>query len=271
MTIDTVFSRRMVLGLALAAAVLTPVLAHADALADIEAAGKIRVSIDPAAPPYSSLDASGQYVGSEVEFANKLGADWGVAVELVPTSAANRIPYLQTNRADVVISTLSITDERREVIDFSRPYSAIQIVVGGPAASGVDSIDDLAGKRIAVVRGSTNDAQITADAPEGADIVRLEDDSTAITALLSGQADLYVTAPALLTTVNAQNPSLDVRPLIVLNTNVTGIGVAKGEDALREKLDAWVADGIADGSLNAIYSGAFGIDLPPEVTEWAEQ
>lgn len=267
----SLFNRRTLLGLVLAATVLTPVLAHADALSDIEAAGKIRISIDPAAPPYSSLDASGQYVGSEVEFAKKLAADWGVEVELVPTSAANRIPYLQTNRADVVISTLSITEERRQVIDFSRPYSAIQIVVGGPAASGVASLEDLVGKRIAVVRGSTNDTQITADAPEGADILRLEDDSTAITALLSGQADLYVTAPALLTTVNAQNPSLDVRPLIVLKTNVTGIGVAKGQDALRDRLDAWVAYGIADGSLNDIYNSAFGIDLPPEVTDWTAQ
>ncbi|CAN7555174.1 transporter substrate-binding domain-containing protein [Devosia sp. LjRoot3] len=269
MTTRNRFTRRTVLVLMLAASALTPVAVHADALSDIEAAGKIRISIDPAAPPYSSLDASGQYVGSEVEFAKKLAADWGVVAELVPTSAANRIPYLQTNRADVVISTLSITDERKEVIDFSRPYSAIQIVVGGPAASGVDSLDDLVGKRIAVVRGSTNDTQITKDAPEGADIVRLEDDSTAITALLTGQADLYVTAPALLTTVNAQNPGMDVRPLIVLKTNVTGIGVAKGQDALRDKLDAWVADGLADGSLNTIYSGAFGIDLPPEVTEWS--
>ncbi|WMT91893.1 transporter substrate-binding domain-containing protein [Pelagibacterium sp. H642] len=267
----TIFKRRTLLSLALAATVLTPGIAHADALSDIETSGKIRISIDPAAPPYSSLDASGQYVGSEVDFAEKLAADWGVEAELVPTSAANRIPYLQTNRTDVVISTLSITEERRQVIDFSRPYSAIQIVVGGPADSGAESLQDLVGKRVAVVRGSTNDSQITADALDGTDIVRFEDDSTAITALLSGQADFYVTAPALLTTVNAQNPRLDVRPLIVLETNVTGIGVAKGQDALRDKLDAWVADGIADGSLNEIYRDAFGIDLPPEVTAWVDQ
>ncbi len=240
--------------------------ASADALQDITEKGKLRVSIDPAAPPYSAMDEAGKYKGSEVEVAKKLAADWKLELELVPTSAANRIPYLVSGRSDVVISTLSITDERKKAIDFSKPYSAIQIVVGAPRAENIGKLDDLVGKRVAVTRGSTNDAEITKVALPGTDIIRFEDDATSITALLSGQASYYVTAPALLTTVNAKNPAAGLEPKIVLKTNVTGIGIRKGEAALLEKLNAWVNAGLADGSLNGVYKTAFGIDLPPEVT-----
>ncbi|APG93046.1 extracellular solute-binding protein, family 3 (plasmid) [Sinorhizobium americanum] len=234
---------------------------------DIISKNKIRVSIDPAAPPYSVMDESGKYTGSEVEVAKKLASDWKLELELVPTSPANRIPYLVSGRSDIVISTLSITDERRKVIDFSKPYSAIQIVVGAPQDESVAKLDDLVGKRVAVTRGSTNDTEITKAALPGTDIVRFEDDATSITALISGQASYYVTAPALLTTVNAKNPSAKLEPKIVLKTNVTGIGVKKGEAALQKKLDKWVSDSLADGSLNAIYKTAFGNDLPAEVTD----
>ena len=241
--------------------------ARADALADIDKAKSLRVSIDPAAPPYSAMDQSGNYAGTEVEIAKKLAVDWGVKLEIVATSPANRIPFLVTGKTDVVISTLSITDERRKVVDFTRPYSAIQVVVGVPKASAVNGLPDLVGKRVAVTRGTTNDTELTRAASAGTNIIRFEDDATSITALISGQADAFATAPVLLGTANKQKPGLDMQPRIVLRTNVTGIGVKKGEAALAAKLNQWIDKGLADGSLNTLYKTAFGIDLPPEVTK----
>ncbi|QND72856.1 transporter substrate-binding domain-containing protein [Tardiphaga robiniae] len=261
------YKKLAVVGVVLIWASLTSGTAKADALADIISNGKIRVSIDPAAPPYSVVDEAGKYAGSEVDIATKLASDWKVKLELVATSPANRIPYLITGRSDVVISTLSITDERLKVIDFSKPYSAIQIVVGAAKIDSLSKLEGLVGKQVAVTRGSTNDAEITKVAVPGTNIVRFEDDATSITALLSGQADYYVTAPALLTTVNKKNPSAALEPKIVLKTNVTGIGVKRSEGALRDKLNQWVSASLKDGSLNAIYKRHFGIDLPPEVTD----
>ncbi len=241
--------------------------ASADALENITAAKKIRISIDSAAPPYSAMDESGKYAGSEVEIAQKLAKDLGWELEIIPTSAANRVPYLLSGKTDLVISTLSITDERKKVIDFSKPYSAIQVIVGAPKAEDVSKLEDLVGKQVAVTRGTTNDAEITKAALPGTNIVRFEDDATSITAVLSGQAGYYVTAPALLTTVNKKNPSAGLEPKIVLKTNVTGIGIKKGETALKDKLDGWIDASLKDGSLNGIYKQHFGIDLPPEVTD----
>ncbi|MDI5929714.1 transporter substrate-binding domain-containing protein [Rhizobium leguminosarum] len=242
-------------------------IAHADALENITSAGKIRISIDPAAPPYSIMDQDGKYAGSEVEVAEKLAKDLNLQLEVIPTSPANRIPYLLSGKTDLVISTLSITDERKKVIDFSKPYSAIQIVVGAPKSDSLSKLEDLVGKQVAVTRGSTNDTEITKAALPGTNIVRFEDDSTSITAILSGQASYYVTAPALLTTVNKKNPSAELEPKIVLKTNITGIGIKKGETALQEKLNAWIDASLKDGSLNSLYKKNFGIDLPKEVTD----
>lgn len=241
-------------------------IAHADRLEDIRSNGTVRIAIDPAAPPYSAMNEQGQYAGFEVEVARRLAQDWGVTLKIVPSTPANRIPYLITNQADLVVSTLSITEERKQVIDFSQPYSGIQIVVGAPEAAGITTLEDLVGKRVAVTRGSTNDDVITADAIAGTNIVRFEDDATSITALLSGQADAYVTAPALFTSIRAKAPDMGMEPRIVLKTNLTGIGLPKGEESLRAALDQWVADRLADGTLAKLYHDQFQLELPEEVS-----
>ena len=82
---------------------------HADALDDVRKAKKIRIAIDFGVPPYGMTDAQMQPAGSDVDTARALAKDWGVELEIVPTTGASRIPSLQTGKADLVISTLSIT------------------------------------------------------------------------------------------------------------------------------------------------------------------
>ena len=258
-----------VLGTILALGAIGANCANADALDNIMKVKKIRIAIDPAAPPYSIKDSGTSFSGSEVEVAQLLASDFGVELEIVPTTPANRVPYLMTDKADLVISTLSITPEREKVIDFSKPYSGIQIVVGAPKNAPIKSLNDLVGKRVGTVRGSTNDAEVTKAAIAGTNIIRFDDDATTITALLSGQADAYATAPALLASVNRQNPPQPFEPKIVIKTNLTGIGLRKNEPALKEKINAWVQANIKNGKLNGIYKKYFLTDLPSEVSQAA--
>jgi len=236
---STGLNRRNAVG-AMVAASLWPQLVSAQTMDGIERSKKIRIAIDPAAPPYSSKDTQLEFAGSEVDVARLLAKDWGLTLEIVSTTPANRLPYLLTDKADVVISTLSITPEREKVVDFSVPYSGIQIVVAAPRAMNLRSLADLANVTVATVRGSTNDAELTKAAPAGVRIVRFEDDATAITAIVSGQAQAYCTAPALLAPVNQRKPELAMESKIVIKTNLTGIGLPKGDTRLKDKLDAWV-------------------------------
>lgn len=243
--------------------------AHADQLDKIQQSGRIRISIDPAAPPYSAKDSTLAFAGSEVDVAELLARDWGLQLEIVPTNPASRIPYLLTDKTDLVISTLSITPERAKVIDFSVPYSGIQVIVAAPRKLAIGRIDDLIGKNVAVVRGSTNDTELTRAAPPGTNIIRFDDDATAITAILSGQAQLYCTAPALLAPVNSRQPDLAMEPKLVVKTNLTGIGVPKNQARYKDRLDQWVRDNLRNGKLNTIYRKHHGADLSVEVARAA--
>ncbi|HWL28337.1 MAG TPA: transporter substrate-binding domain-containing protein, partial [Burkholderiaceae bacterium] len=99
--------------------------AHANDLDTIRANKTIRIAIDLGAPPFGTKDDTLKPIGSDVETAELLAKDLGVKLEIVPTTGANRVPFLLTNKADLVIASFSITPERQKVVDFSVPYAAI--------------------------------------------------------------------------------------------------------------------------------------------------
>lgn len=97
--------------------------AQADQLADIKAAGVVKVATFDANPPFGSVDPkTHQLVGYDVDFAQALAKSLGVKLELVATNPANRIPLLQSGKADLIVADITITPERAQVIDFSTPY-----------------------------------------------------------------------------------------------------------------------------------------------------
>lgn len=238
---------------------------HADQLDDIMAAAKLRVAIDLAVPPYGMKDERLQTTGSDVETAQLLAKDLGLALEIVPTTGANRIPFLQTGKADIVISSLSVTPQRQEVIDFSTPYAAILAVIAAPRGLKIAGPADLAGRKIASTRGTTNDQELTKIAPPTARIIRFDDDATSITAVVSGQADIFATAPPLLKSINDRNPSRQMEPKFTMKVNMLAVGLRKGETRLQAKVDEAIKARLKSGELNAIYRRFHGADLPAEL------
>ncbi|NTH16593.1 transporter substrate-binding domain-containing protein [Agrobacterium rhizogenes] len=244
-------------------------LAHADALENIKTAGKIRIAIDPGLPPWSFKDNNLQLTGSEYETAKMLAKDLGVEMEVVETNGANRIPLLMTGKADIVVAAMTITDERKKTIDFSRPYSGTSTAVSAPVDMKIASLDDLVGKSIAVARGTIMDSDITKMAPPGVEIVRFDDEATTVTSILSGQMDIVAQSLSLNETIKKRDPSKALEPKIVLRTNMHGIGMRKGEDSLRNWIDAWVKRKMQDGTLPDVYQKFQGIALPEGVKEAA--
>jgi len=240
--------------------------AHADQLDTITAAKKIRIAIDLAVPPYGMKDEKLNSTGSDVETAKLLAKSLGVELEIVPTTGANRIPFLQTDKADIVISSLSVTPEREKVVDFSIPYAGISSVVGAPKSMVLNGPADLVGKKVVATRGTTNDQELTKILPAGAQVIRFDDDATSITAVVSGQADIFATAPSLLKSINEKNPAKQMEPKFTMKVNMLAIGMRKNETKLKEKIDAFVKAQLKSGELNAIYKKFHGADLPVEVS-----
>jgi polar amino acid transport system substrate-binding protein len=235
---------------------------------DLIASGKIRISTDLAMVPSGMLDAEMKPIGSDVETAALLAADWGLELEFISTTGATRIPNLQTNKADIVISTLSVTDERKEVIDFTRPYAAVISVVGAPAGTEIKDWEDLRGTAISVVRGTTQDSELTAMADEkGITVVRYEDDATLVTAAISGQAAAVATSATVVNQIKQRNTDLSFEPKVTIRTLDVAIGVRKGEEDLVEKLNEWISANMANGKLNEIYLKYHGSPLPEEIQQ----
>jgi len=239
--------------------------AHADLLDDIMKAKKIRVATDVAIPPAGFMDANMKPTGSDVETAQLLAKDWGLELEFVQTTGATRIPNVQTGKADVIISTLSVTPERAKVIDFSKPYAALQSVVGARKDLNIKGWEDLKGKTVTVTRGTTQDTELSAMAAEkGFKIVRYDDDATMVTAGVSGQADIVATSVALVNQISAKSPNRPFEPKFVIRNFDLAIGIKQGEPRLLAKLNEWVDTNTKNGKLNAIYKKFYNVDLPPQ-------
>ncbi|PYG58346.1 MULTISPECIES: transporter substrate-binding domain-containing protein [unclassified Rhizobium] len=235
-----------------------------DALAKIRSAGVIRIAIDLSVPPWSYKDDSLNPTGSEVEAAKLLASDLGVKMEIVATNGANRIPNLMQNRADIIMSALSITDERKKTIAFSLPYSGNTTSVFAPKSMEIKSFADLAEKRVAVTRGTTNDQDITKMAPD-AEIVRFEDEATTMTSIVSNQLDIVAIAQSLVDLINQKNPGKDFEPKLTLRTATMGVGMRKEDAELKKWIDGWVRTNLDNGKLPAIYKQFQKTDIPPQV------
>jgi polar amino acid transport system substrate-binding protein len=240
--------------------------AHADLLDDILKAKKIRISTDVAIPPAGMIDANMKPIGSDVETAQLLAKDWGLELEFIPTTGATRIPNVQTGKADVIISTLSVTPERAKVIDFTHRYAVLQSVVGARKDWSIKDWADLKGKTVTVTRGTTQDTELTAMAKDkDFQMARYDDDATMVTAGASGQADIVATSVALVNAITNKNPQRPFEPKFVIRNFDIAMGVKQGEPRLMAKLNEWIDANVKNGKLSDIYQKYYGVALPPEM------
>ncbi len=238
-------------------------------LADIKKAGVIRVAIDLGAPFYGYVDDKLQPVGSDVEAAKLLADDLGVKLEIVQSTNSGRIPNLLSNKADLVISSLSITEERAKAVDFSVPYGAIQAAVGAPKNLDIKNMADLAGKSVAVTRGGPQDKLVSARAPD-AKIVRFDDEAASITAAASGQTDIVAITPPIIKAIAVRNPSRDFEVKFVIESYKLGVAMRKNEPELKAWVDGWVKENLANGKLNEIHVKYAGVPIPDEIVQGAK-
>lgn len=249
-----------------AAAVLAVTGAHAQtALDDIMKAKEIKIAIPTDFPPYGMVGTDLKPQGLDVEMAGYIAQKLGVKVELVPVTSANRIAYLQTKKADLVISTLGKTAEREKVIDFTAAYTPFFQAVFGPKNVNVKSFADLSGKTISVTRAALEDQELSKVAPAGTDIKRFEDNNTTVSAYTAGQVQLIATGASVAGNMMAKNPQLNTEYKLLLKDSPNFIGVAKGEDKLRAKVNEVIADAKKNGDLDKLalkWLGRPAGDLP---------
>ncbi|CAN5443164.1 transporter substrate-binding domain-containing protein [soil metagenome] len=236
--------------LALAAA-FAPAMAQT-ALDDIMAKKLITIAIPTDSAPYGFVGTDLKPQGLDVDTAELIAAKLGVKIELVPVTSANRIPYLQTKKADLVISTLGKNPDREKVIDFTIAYSPFFQAIFGPKALVVKTPADLAGKSVGVTRGAMEDQEVGKIAPAGVDIKRFEDMNGTVSAYAAGQVQLMGVGASVAGNFMAKNPQVSTEYKLLLKESPNYIGVAKGEDKLRLKVNEIITAAKASGELNKL-------------------
>ena len=212
----------------------------------------IKIAVPTDFPPYGFVGTDLAPQGLDVDTARLIATKLGVKVELVPVTSANRIPYLQTRKADLVISTLGKNAEREKVIDFTAAYSPFFQAVFASKSLTVTSFADLAGKSIGVTRGAIEDQELTKLAPPTAEVKRFEDNNATVSAFVSGQTQLIATGASVAGNMMARNPQLGAEYKLLLKDSPNFIGVAKGEDPLRLKVNEIIIAAKKSGEIDAL-------------------
>ena len=203
-----------------------------------------------------------QPAGYDADVAALLAKSLGVKLELVPVTGPNRIPYLLTNKIDVLIATFGITAERSKQVLFSNPYSTLTIYVLAPKSLNIKTAEDLKPVTISVARASTQDTAISAVAPAGTPLKRFDDDATALQALISGQVQAMGASNTILAQLLKDYPQLNIEPKITLREQANGMAFRKADTALAEFANKFIAEIEANGELSKINQKWFGIPLP---------
>ena len=227
--------------------------ARADALDNIMTAKVIKVAVPQDFAPFGSAGLDLKPQGYDIDMANLIGKALGVKVEIIAVTSANRIPYLQTQKVDIVISSLGKNAEREKVIDFSAAYAPFFSGVFGTKDIAVTAPEGLKGKTIGATRGAIEEQELSKTAPTDATIA----------AFVSGQVDLIATgntvAAAIAEKVPARAPTLK----FVIKDSPCFIGLNKDEPKLLAKVNEIIAQAKASGDITKLSEKWLKAPLPP--------
>ncbi len=259
--------RHLTLTLALAAtALLGSAGVHAQsALDDVMKSKTIKIGVPTDYPPYGFVGIDLKPQGLDVSMAELIAAKLGVKLELVPVISGNRIPYVQTKQVQLVISTLGKNAERMAVIDFTHAYAPFFQAVYAPKSLAIKTFADLGGKTIAVAKGAMEEQELVKVGPATMNFKRYEDQASSTAAFVAGQTQTIATSVSNAGLMAQKNPQLNAEFKLLIKESPNFIGVAKGEDALRKKVNEIILAARKDGTLDKMsqkWLGRPAGDLP---------
>jgi ABC-type amino acid transport substrate-binding protein len=238
-----------------------PTFAADSTMGKLKAAGKLTVGVKFDQPGFGLKDpASGKVDGFDVAIAKEIANALGLKedqVEFVEAISANRIPFLQEDKVDLVIATMTINAERKQQIDFSRPYFlAGQSILVKKDNNSIKTVDDLNGKTVCSVQGSTSEKNVQSKAPQ-ANLQSLTTYAACVSGVKDGRYEAVSTDDIILAGFAAADSSLKL-----VGGQFTqepyGIGVKKGKDDFVQFIDALLAQWLEDGTWDKIYEKYLG-------------
>jgi polar amino acid transport system substrate-binding protein len=231
---------------------MVSLVAKASQLDVIKQQGVLKVAVPQDFPPFGSVGLDLKPQGYDIDMAQFLADELGVKLQLVPVTSANRIPYLQTRKVDLIISSLGKNAERKKAIDFTQPYAPFFLGVFGTDGEEVTSAEDLKGKVVGVTRGSVEDIELSKLVSKETVLKRYEDNNATLSAYLSGQVSLIATGNLVVTEIANRHPSKAPQVKFMLKNSPCYIGLMKGDVALQAKINELINKATEQGTLESI-------------------
>jgi glutamate transport system substrate-binding protein len=232
--------------------------------------GTIRIGVKYDVPPFGFLNPQTDEVeGFDVEMGRIVAEELGVEPEFVEAISDNRIPFLQQGEVDLILSTMTINQERDLEIEFSEPYYIAHGRILVPGDSDIQGIEDLAGKRVCTALGSTYEETIREEAPE-ADLRLVDTYSECLELLQNGAVDAESTDDVILTGQIIQDDTLKMVG-DELTTEPYGAGIKEGDKEFQRFVSDTFTATEEDGRWQDLYQEWIGqyIDKeeqPPDMT-----
>lgn len=235
----------------------------ASLLGEIEGRGLVRIGIRTDNPPHSSIDASGAWVGFDVDIAQGIADELGVDMERVKVDELTRISYLQNGKIDLAAASMSHTADREDAIDFSQTYFFSRqtfLVQTGRFAS----LDDLVGQPVGVDRGSSaagnwKEWLAARGHPTAPELVEFSDKAVAAEAVRQGSIAGWAEDYEILASYARGDPSLTVLDGSI-GIKLDGIGMKENDSELRDSVNLALQDLVRSGRYAEIYARWFGPD-----------
>ena len=208
----------------------------------------LRVGMDLSYPPFEMQDKAGHPDGVSVRLAEALAADLGRPLRIVPMDFSGLIPALKTGNIDLVISSMTANDERRKSIDFSEPYAFTGLALLVAKNSGVQSVEDLRkpGRVVSVKAATTGESWAAANLPDAKRVV-FENPSSCVMEVVQGRADAFIYDQLSIFQYAKENAETTRGLLKPFVEESWAVGIAKGNEELRGKVNAFLTEFHADG------------------------
>jgi glutamate transport system substrate-binding protein len=215
-----------------------PTFAADSTMGKIAAKGTLTVGTKFDQPLYGEKTLSGDVEGFDVEIARIIAKELGVEPKFVEAVSKNREPFIQNGNVDIVVATYTINDKRKQVVDFAGPYYKTgQSLMVRKDDDAIKSKDDLAGKKVCSVEGSTPAERIKTEAPKAA-VTLFDTYGKCATALENKQVDAVTTDEAILLGLVSKKPDAYKVVGETFSEEPYGIGLKKGDQAFRD----WIND-----------------------------
>lgn len=231
---------------------------------EIKASGKVIIGVFSDKAPFGYVDEYGKYQGYDVYFAERIGQDLGVAVEYISTDPASRVEYAATGKVDIILANFTVTEERAQQVDFALPYMKVMLGVVSPENALITGVDQLAGKTLIVVKGTTAETYFEKNHPE-VKLQKYDEYADAYNALIDGRGDAFSTDNTEVLAWALVNPGFAVGIDALGNMDTIAPAVQKGNTSLLE----WLNNEIQTLGQEQFFHAAYEATLAPVYGEAA--